>query len=564
MCHRCVTDVSPIQFMVRKLLKRKFKILSTKKLKTWSHRKSSLSHWAVKQLLKRQVNTFHIRYPSKGVGKGPISLYPSNLLHKQFLSKLVSGPAFLHSLSQEWNAGAQPFITKPLINHNPMDTGSAHNMHTNIIECHRKKTGTRGILSHSLPTGPENSAIFPLVEPWVTYKCNPKSLWHPQEGPVGRGEKNPTLVRGHWKNIYSLDQLMCHQYDSQFRRKHSPYKAKLTEIRKCSALYGKLAKKQRLQLVKVAKKSNGASNWDNIPLYMESRLDMAVKQCFVFETLMSAHHWISQGKIMVNNRVIKSPSHLLIPGDCVAISNSNQVEYRQRMRALFHAHPLERKYVQSGNLLSRWNRWAILFNNLRTKTHQPWSFFENKMHNLRKGLSAWKGERGQQNAKYKLSQGRIGAPHPWPDKGIQCFWYGTGRFNIKSSQGITLWAKNGFHMAKGQRVHRWLAHRWLAQRRWRSTGRRIFNWKFIYRRRIFVFSQWLLRQNSLINDGLYYCRWKKAFIRKKSGWIKEKHALLSLQKPLHFEVSFKKLCALFLYPPQKLLLPTAIDFRKLQ
>ena len=105
----------------------------------------------------------------------------------------------------------------------------------------------------------------------------------------------------------------------------------------------------------------------DIPLLMESRLDLAVQQCFVFKTITSAHHWISQGKITVNLRIIKSPSHLLKPGDCIAISQPHKMEYKTQLRTLFNHLPRERKYVQSGNLMLRWNRWATLYNNLRSK-----------------------------------------------------------------------------------------------------------------------------------------------------------------------------------------------------
>ena len=89
--------------MVRKLLKRKLKLLSLKKLKTWSNRKSSLGHWATKQLLKKQNNTFLIRYPKKGMPR----VMDASLHHKQLLSAMVNGSVFLHSVDQEWKSGNQ-------------------------------------------------------------------------------------------------------------------------------------------------------------------------------------------------------------------------------------------------------------------------------------------------------------------------------------------------------------------------------------------------------------------------------------------------------------------------
>lgn len=568
--------------MVRKLLKRKLKILSTKKLKTSSHRKSSLAHWAIKQLLKIQKNTFLIRYPSPAVARA-VSDPIRSQHHKELLNRLINGSIFLHFVNQEWSNKNNLEI---LLRKHPVVAFGAQGKHSGDLY-KTQTTDTSGnpqgdVSNASVAKNPIICSENRKQGGWPTLKLRPKTIWDQ----FGKKEKQNTLVRSHWKNIYSLDQLLCHQFDAQFRRAQTAYKAKLTEVRKCNALYGKLPRKQRFRIIKLAKKNNSALNWDNIPLLMESRLGMAVKQCFVFKTIAGAHHWISQGKIMVNHKVIKSPSHLLKPGDLITIKKDSQVEYKQQMRTLFNGEPRERKFVQSGSLVSRWKRWALLFNYLRTKYYLPTRGSEIKTKAATPqytnqcstifpklppvtSLKEYKVKREPDRKNGKNRTGgtflikNINSPkYPWPDKGIQCFWYATGR------SPINCFTKFAFHGKFGMSVQNkfpknFRVHQWLARHRWPNPGRRMYNWKSIYRRRIFVFSQWLLSQNALINDGLYYCRWKKALVRKKSDWIKRKHKLLSLQKPLHFEVSYKKLCALFLYPPQKLLLPTAIDFKKL-
>lgn len=540
--------------MVRKLLKRKLKLLSRKKLKTSSHGESSLGHWAIKQLLQKQNNTFLIRYPPFTAES--FSVMDSHLHHKQLLSAMVNGSVFLHSVNEKWK---QMNLSKEF----PVSClpGGAT---INALKKNSQNSGWKGATDKSKNETPGEvrsvrSSTDPFcpplgngIRPWSHYKLLPLSRMRTALG------KKVSLVRTHWKSIYSFDQLMCHQYYAQFTRKHSPHKAALVELKKCSAVYGKLLKKQRREIIKRAQTRETPLNYDNIPLLMVSRLDQAVQQCFAFKTITSAHHWISQGKITVNLRVIKSPSHLLKPGDCIAISQDHKMEYKTQLRALFHTLPRERKYVQSGRCISRWKTFATLYNNLRSKHTQSMGTLQGYKKNVilhtsqDKNLSLTHSRLTQNKDKKHL--------HPWPDRGVANFWYATGRFPIKCLDPVV--AEGLPRKVRGTKIRSWLArHRW--RRRGGRTFRGFTNWKSIYRRRIFVFSQWLLSQNALINDGLYYCRWKKAFIRKKSDAIKKLHKRLSLQKPLHFEISYKKLCAIFLYPPQKVVLPTAIDFKKL-
>ena len=541
--------------MVRKLLKRKLKLLSLKKLKTWSNRKSSLGHWATKQLLKKQNNTFLIRYPKKGMPR----VMDASLHHKQLLSAMVNGSVFLHSVDQEWKSGNQSQLkamtnapepaktcSSPGPSHSPRTTkrdvlhrvdwsapGERHNANVSMTSNNQVKEMFPNVFTHT---------DHPFTLAWPYLKLNPQTLLVNSKN----AQLPQSLVRTHWKNIYSLDQLMCHQFYAQFRRGQSAHKAKLIELHKCTAIYGKLLQRQIRKIIALAKKSHTPLNHDNIPLLMESRLDLAVQQCFVFKTIASAHHWISQGKITVNLKVVKSPSHLLKPGDCIAISQPHKMEYKTQLRTIFNHLPRERKYIQSGNLMSRWNRWATLYNNLRSKHKLCLQTLEIHKKNITPQET-------------KLGVVTKNSTQPWPDRGIANFWYATGRFPIRCLESLKTFRAPKKVAGRGIRS-------WLARHRWRRRGGRTFHWKpwkSIYRRRIFVFSQWLLNQNALINDGLYYCRWKKAFIRKKSDWIKKKYKQLSLQKPLHFEVSYKNLCAFFLYPPQKLVLPTAVDYRKL-
>ena len=159
-----------------------------------------------------------------------------------------------------------------------------------------------------------------------------------------------------------------------------------------------------------------------------------------------------------------------------------------------------------------------------------------------------------------------------PDLAIQNFWYSCGRIyfkwpykkvdagDFKTTLPAPCLGEN--NLLYWLRRQRWLKVRPKSFHQRFSTMPRFRHWKAIYRRRILVFSRWLLSASPLVRDGLYSLRWHRAFIRKKSTWIKASHRQCALQKALHFETSYKKLCAVYLYPPQRIVLPCMIDLRK--
>ena len=68
-----------------------------------------------------------------------------------------------------------------------------------------------------------------------------------------------------------------------------------------------------------------------------------------------------------------------------------------------------------------------------------------------------------------------------------------------------------------------------------------------------------LRQQSRVVDGSFQHRWNKIFIKKKLIVLKRKDWQWSCIKPIHFECSYKRPTAIYLYPPQKLVWPSSIN-----
>ena len=544
--------------MARRILERKLKIFNLKKLKTTQRTFTSLGQWALRQLSKKQSSFLSTRYPKH------LSL---NLpLHRQqLLSQLVGNFSHLVvadlSFSSKTAAG---FCTSS------RQKKSSTPKKDSLFLAHSYKRFSRHTTQAPFPLnapkkagfgqfGTDSKLFFPDL--WPAYTLNCKSIF-----------SKTTIGTSNWKAIYSLDQLMCHQYDSQrqFTRRMSKLKLSLVENQKVAALYGKLPKKQLIRLLERANSQRA----EQMALLFESRLDVAVRRCFVFNTLRSAQHWINQGRILVNHKKITSPSHVLQAGDLLSIGQENKERYKKQFLNYFYKLPKEGKFVGGPKLLSRWKEWASLYNYLRSH-HQ----LKTPLGDSGKATLAITGvgtNPGPSDFHREAAPGQPVRAHyrtqnhllpsktinlSWPDKAIRAFWYSCGRQPWKClSKGDQLTYPTSQTMRRANNLLHWLGgQRWL---RLRLRWLRFRHWKDVYRRRILVFSRWLLHAKPLTLDGLYPLRWGRAFIRKKSIWIRGSHRQLALQKALNFEVSYKKLCAIYLYPPQRIVLPLMIDFRK--
>lgn len=549
--------------MVRKLLKRKLKVVALKKLKTIKRTQTSLGEWAAKQLVNTQSRTCLIRYPKTKNTQ-------FFLQEKHLLNQVIGNFSYLQT---KQFSGQDTWHGLPWLTPHKVATANPRCL-SQVSKPVKSNLLTKFTISAplTLPTwGQEKvNGVLQLKNDFH----NPKTItrWPLYTLHLKDALKQSNTQFTHWKNIYSLDQLMCHQYDAQFRRKVSPYKARLMESRKLTALYGKSSKNAMIKSMVTKFSKNLSKKPRNLPIVLESRLDVAIQRCFVFTTLRCAQHWISQGRILVNQSAVTTPSHLLHPGDVLTIGNKYRHLYKSTLLNAFYRHPKESKYVQSGKLLSRWKEWASLYNYwaphhprvaaLRNPGASSAPFYDagvaRCVKNENKDLHTHLSSTATQHTNTRKDNHAVRLPKVmhWPDKGVKTFWYLSGRSPL-----TCLWNNEKF-VPKTRASENHLMG-WLSKQRWPRMAKKYAHWKTIYRRRILVFSRWLLGAKPLTRDGLYLLRWHRAFIRKKSYVIKTKLRQLSLQKPLHFEVSYKNFCAFYLYPPQRIVWPCMIDFRKI-
>ena len=525
--------------MARKLLKRRSFIAPLKKLKTVNYRKTSLGQWALMRLSQMHKCLKQIPYPEQFCKN-----HDNKFLHrKQLLNQLVGGFCLSSSawanlslksgntkFAEKGSYGQQKAHREPAF-HNDGKLQDLSNL--------RQSTGEKPL--HLIQLEKKTSRIGY----WPCYGLKYKTATS------GRGLPGNVAYGRNWKHIYSLDQLMCHQFEGQFRRRISHHKAQLMEKQKLKILYGTLSKRQSKET------SNKVHPAISLSRMFESRLDVALKRCFVFTSLRNAQHWISLGRVLVNHKVVKSPSCTLQPGDLLSIDKTQRERYKTLFLNVFYKLNKETKYMQGGKLLSRWKDWANLYN--YSSLHYK-NTSQIKTGPADAPLKPWRTPATKVNAESFQSVS---------GKKLKHFWHMSGRSGLRCLQRDEQYTSKPVKPGKQNKSFSGLSFcvnlfrqlNFQKKRRLNIRLPRWLHWKKVYRNRILLFSRWLLSSRPLIRDGLYFLRWHRGFIRKKSHGIRGCHRHLTMQKPLHFEVSYKKLCALYLYPPQRIAWPCMINFK---
>lgn len=97
-------------------------------------------------------------------------------------------------------------------------------------------------------------------------------------------------------------------------RKASPFKRQLQERKRVRLLYGNLPQRVLASYLKKANKS------EDLLLALESRLDIILKRSALFPSVHSARKSILKGSITVNQTTVRSPRHHCIPGDLIQVA----------------------------------------------------------------------------------------------------------------------------------------------------------------------------------------------------------------------------------------------------
>jgi len=288
------------------------------------------------------------------------------------------------------------------------------------------------------------------------------------------------------------------------RKKISEYKLQIQEHKKLSLFYGGLSRKQLKKYFLASTRLSGEFSKNFIGL-LERRLDVVLYRSQFFKNISTARQFIVHKKINVNNSVVSLPSYLVKPGDVLSIEKgSHKTVLETRLKFLQDQFPKHSR--ESLPLFQK----GLERTSLCSKNHLKYlaRVLIKKTHS-RSSLLSYQNPFAKESSKYKY-------------------------FTIYNENKKT--ALNSLNHPQ-------------------STGH--------YRREI----QKILARisESRLSRNILLGNLEKYFHQK---FVNEADRLRTISlvgmKPLHLEISYRRLECIYLYVPQRVYYPFLINFDNLQ
>lgn len=119
--------------------------------------------------------------------------------------------------------------------------------------------------------------------------------------------------------LFSLDQFIFEFSKKQpQKRRSSEFQQQLKEQKKIALFYGNLSRKELTKIIEKVKQYQGYF-YKNFFWLLERRLDLVLYRSGFAKTISLARQLITHKKILINNKIITTPSYLLKSGDCISV-----------------------------------------------------------------------------------------------------------------------------------------------------------------------------------------------------------------------------------------------------
>ena len=106
---------------------------------------------------------------------------------------------------------------------------------------------------------------------------------------------------------------------------------KLMERNKLRILYGNIANREVDKLINRGFSARGGMS-DNLFKLLESRIDVFLCRVGFVPSIPSARQWIHHGKVLINQKITTTASHILNAGDIVSISRTNLELFKESLQ----------------------------------------------------------------------------------------------------------------------------------------------------------------------------------------------------------------------------------------
>lgn len=302
--------------------------------------------------------------------------------------------------------------------------------------------------------------------------------------------------------------------------KGSAFKKRLQERKKLRMLYGNLPQRALNRYLRESPRP------EDLLLLLESRLDITLKRSALFPSIQSARRSILKGGILVNHTIVRSPRYHCMPGDLIQVA-------QRPVLASFAQCDYKDLAINQGLSIDMFNvlvrpktypfkeRASKVFSvNQSDRLLCPCTFLE--LWFLSELLQSWSRRTGRLYGSM-LSHSRL----------------------IKESMGSALERKrsplviNTFDRAFTNLTNRMRFSDYYKQLFTKPPRDMSFNEKII--------------DNENATSDL------SQPIANESARLEQPLSQVTSSRPLHIEVSYRDLCVIFLYPPQRICLDVSID-----
>ena len=377
--------------------------------------------------------------------------------------------------------------------------------------------------------------------------------------------------------LYSLSQYkvgFARKYDRQ--RPSSIYKSQLMERKKLGLLYGNLSKKEIYRTIETAEKYRGVFR-ENVLRVLESRLDVILYRIGFFNSIPSARQSIIHRKILVNQQIVTIAHYQVKAGDVVSVDRRESTDLKEVLNKRF-----DLKKVLKSNESRPTSSWPFIPNRgvlkkilkFATLSHLKKNLFQaakkllqshfNQLTLFPKSARLRIYEKFLQTQQIKSKYQRWGIPYLKGGQAYKTRLLGDKKYRNKKQQ---LYGNKNFESLKKEKNS--------------SLGKNIINKKYSkltrQRKRLaFCFDTMKQLKNLKtiatlarreygikLRDPLFSYKFLTLLKNRpsfpSSYHLKKIRPFIGIKKPLHLEVSYKTLTAIYLYSPQKIFFPVNLD-----
>lgn len=411
-------------------------------------------------------------------------------------------------------------------------------------------------------------------------------------GPAKRSKPPLKTKCRRYKFLFPLHRLKgeLSKRESQYG-KIELYKKQIQEKKKLAFIYGIVPKNSIKKLVKQAYNLSSVENPPTKVLValLESRLDVTLFRASFFSSVPMARQWINHNKVTVNKNKVRSPGYQLKGGDCIEVLPAFAFPLKEKIqRRIGKILPFRRsrKKLITPSLIESWCSFERVFSSEKTPQKTPslirdkkvlaapaaienfslikdhlQSIWEKSIHSQR----SWRGGNETSPAQ-DLSFGKR------DQKSLPTLSQPTkvsrGGFSGEKPPQENFLAKTKNKVDKGEifsslardrllprHLSRQIDARAPLDRKWRkplACSNRIHPH---LQKGITLFGR-LKKEKA---QALDFLNAKQALVQPRNRVQRLAGLQISGMKPLHLEISYKLLTAIFLYSPQKVAYPSNLD-----